>query len=215
MSRIMTSVLLATVIMAASVSSAGDSVEQKRDPVAPIEHRRPAEQTFLTYPEWFLVHSPAEYAAYIDGQPVSEFPFLGHVGQFWQAYGSVYDATKDDYPFNAGYHVMIMVIGASTTVEYALKSAYETLIGRLSEFTRTHGMTEEDVLAAGVAQAYVEFIRETPWYEFDFFGKLKELWTQTSLFGPDMIRKWERKYALTTEYSIKAAYAWLIAKMTA
>ena len=34
---------------------------------------------------------------------------------------------------NPGYHLMVMVIGVSTTVEYALKSAYETLIGRLTE----------------------------------------------------------------------------------
>ena len=29
-----------------------------------------------------------------------------------------------------------------------------------------------------------------------------------------MIRKWERRYALTTEYAIKAAYGWLIEKAT-
>ena len=30
----------------------------------PVEDRRPPDQTFLTYPEWFLVFSPAEYAAH-------------------------------------------------------------------------------------------------------------------------------------------------------
>src|SRR5262249_44362986 len=32
--------------------------------------------------------------------------------------------------------------------------------------------------------------------------------------GPDLLRKWERKYALTTEYGIKAAYGWLIKQAT-
>jgi hypothetical protein len=183
-------------------------------PVAPPEHRRGAEQTYLTYPEWFLVHSPAEYADFVRDHTPTRFPFLGHVRQFWSSYGAVYGATRDDYPFNAGYHVMVSVIGVSTTVEYALRAAYETLIGRVSELTATHGMTAEDRLAARVAQDYVDFIRRTPWYEFDFVTPLKAVWTQTGLTGPDALRKWERKYALTTEYGIKAAYAWLIKKAT-
>jgi hypothetical protein len=144
----------------------------------------------------------------------TEFPFFGHIRQFWQGYGAVYDATRKDYPFNFGYHVMIMVIGTSTTVEYALRSAYETLIGRLSALTASHGLTEEDRFGAAVAQDYVDFIRVQPWYEYDFEGKLVRMWRETGLWGPDALRKWERKYALTTEYSIKAVYGWLIKKGT-
>ena len=57
--------------------------------VAPPEHRRGAEQTFLTYPEWFLVHSPAEYAEYVRDHTSTQFPFIGHTCQFWQGYGAV------------------------------------------------------------------------------------------------------------------------------
>lgn len=206
--------LLCLVVVVAANRSMDSFASEASEPVTPAEHRRPTEQTFLTYPEWFLVHSPTEFAVFVRDNPVSEFPLLGHVGQFWQAYGAVYAATREDYPFNTGYHVMIMVIGVSTTVEYALRTAYETVIGRLSELTRTHGMTEEEILGARVAQEYVDFILETPWYKFGFLDRTKELWTQTSFFGPDMIRKWERKYALTTEYLVKAGYAWVIAKMT-
>ena len=39
------------------------------------------------------------------------------------------------FPFNGGYHLMVMVIGSSTTVEYALKGVYEHTIGRLAEAT--------------------------------------------------------------------------------
>ncbi|GAB2556278.1 hypothetical protein [Rhodanobacter koreensis] len=183
--------------------------------VTPPEHRRGAEQTFLTYPEWFLVFSPAEYADFVRDHDPSDFPFLGHIGEFWQAYGAVYRATRDRYPMNWGYHAMIMVIGTSTTVEYGIRSAYETLVGRLTELTRTHGPAEEDRYAARVAQEYVDFIRVEPWYKFDFAGKLKGLWVDTALWGPDALRKWERKYALTTEYGVKAGYGWLIGKLTA
>jgi hypothetical protein len=203
----------AAVCLIAAPIASGATAKTPPSVAAPQEHRRGPEQTFLTVPEWFLVHSPAEYAEFIKSQPPSEFPYFGHIGQFWQTYGAVYDATKSDYPFNAGYHVMVMVIGTSTTVEYGLKAAYETLIGRLTELTRTEGLTEEDVFAARVAQDYVDFVRVIPWYEYDFGLRLRELW-ETSLWGPDPIRKWERKYALTTEYGAKAIYAWVIKKLT-
>jgi hypothetical protein len=186
------------------------------DPIlTPPEHRRGAERTFLTFPEWFLVHSPAEYAALVRTRDPDEFPFWAHIGQFWASYERVTGETRrDNYALNPGYHLMIVVIGTSTTVEYALRSMYETVVGRLSALTRTHGMTAEDRLAADVAQDYVDFIRVQPWYEYDFMKRVREVWTRTGWLGPDAIRKWERKYALTTEYGIKALYGWLIKKAT-
>jgi hypothetical protein len=182
--------------------------------VTPPEYRRGTEQTFLTYPEWFLVYSPAEYAAFVRRHPPSEFPFWGHVRQFWQGYARIAHAAGDGYPVNIGYHVMILVIGTSTTIEYALRSAYETVIGRATELATRHGPTAEDRYGAAVAQDYVDFIRVRPWYEFDFAARLVGLWRSTRFWGPDPWRKWERKYALTTEYVAKAAYGWLIGKAT-
>jgi hypothetical protein len=191
------------------------SVVVATNTVTPKEHQRPPDQTFLTFPEWFLVHSPAEYASYVKEHSPSDFPFTGHIKQFWQSYAAVYRATKErEYAFNTEYHVMIMVIGISTTVEYGLKAIYETLIGRLTELTAFHGRTAEEQFGAHVAQDYVDFIRVRPWYEYDFWRKLCELWKETDYWGPDLLRKWERKYILTSEYVVKAAYGWVIKKAT-
>ena len=179
--------------------------------VAPEEHRRGEDQTYLTYPEWFLVFSPAEYARFLADSPASEFPFFGHIGQFWDAYGAMTAAMEDRYPFNFGYHVMVMVIGTSTTVEYALKAGYEAVFGRWFEGERT----PEDEFAAEIAQDYVDFILQIPWYEYDFFGALGRLWSEVPLTGPNMARKWERRFALTTEYLVKGGYAILIGAGTA
>jgi hypothetical protein len=142
---LLTACALTNLVFFIATGSAGGA------PVTPEEHRRGTEQTFLTFPEWFLVSSPAEYAAFVKSEPPSEFPFIGHVKQLWESYGAVYHATRDGYPFNFGYHVMIVVISASTAVEYSLRSAYETVFGRLTELTRTNGMTQEDVFGAQVA----------------------------------------------------------------
>jgi hypothetical protein len=185
-------------------------VAQAAPIVTPLEHRRGEDQTFLTFPEWYLVHSPAELATYLaaDRDP-SEFPWGGHIGQFWQGYRAVTHETRD-YPWNGGYHVMVSVIGGSTTVEYGLRAVYESTVGRLAEATSDGTPTAEEELGARVAQAYVDFIRIDPWYLFDFIAPLRTLWIETPAFGDNQLRKWERRFALTTEYLVKAGYAWLI-----
>lgn len=180
----------------------------------PLADRRPPDQTYLTFPEWFLVHSPNEYARYTAHHSPSGFPFAAHIGQLWSSYADVTRATSR-YDFNAGYHFMILVIATSTTVEYGIRGLYENLVGRLAEATQTHGTTPEERFGAQVAQEYVDFINVRPWYEFDFVHALVRLWRDTPATGPDMIRKWERRYALTTEYLVKAAYGWLIGFGTA
>ena len=177
----------------------------------PPAHQRTPDQTFLTFPEWFLVHSPAEYAAYLArAEHPSAFPLFSHIGQFWQSYAAVRHEIQR-FPFNGGYHLMIIVIGTSTTVEYGLKGIYEHTIGRLAEATKSNRRpVAEEVFAARYAQAYVDFIRIEPWYKFDFWSQLKTLWTTVPTTGPNLIRKWERRFALTSELLVKEGYARLI-----
>jgi hypothetical protein len=198
-------VLAALLFAAAAPASAAEPV------LTPPEHRRGEDQTYLTFPEWYLVHSPAELAQFLAQQRApSAFPWFGHVGQFWQGYRAVVHETRE-HPFNGGYHLMVSVIGASTTVEYGLRAAYESTIGRLAEGTTDGRPTAEERLAARVAQAYVDFIRVEPWYRFDFVAPLHELWSDaTPPTGANLLRKWERRFALSTEYLVKASYAWLI-----
>jgi len=195
--------LLLPSLAASSGGPAGDGIE------TPASYRRAPDQTFLTFPEWFLVYSPAEYADYVQRHTPTRFPFLRHIGQFWRGYGAVIEATRHA-SFNFGYHLMIVVIGVSTTGEYLVRSVYENTVGRLTEISAGGSLTEEDRFGAGVARDYVDFIRVRPWYEYDFFGKLERLWSETPLTGNHPLRKWERRYALTSEYLGKAIYGWLI-----
>lgn len=200
----------AAFLLAVALATGMLAAAQSARPVAGPEHVRGAEQTLLTYPEWFLVFSPHEYAEFTAKHLPSQFPYYGHIGQFWQSYQAVTEETSvREMDLNPGYHVMIMVIGVSTTVEYALRSAYERLIGRVSEMLSAQP-TAEDRYAAKVAKDYVAFIRVLPWYEYDFAGKLRDLWRETGYWGEDPLRKWERKFALSTEYGFKMLYGQLI-----
>ncbi|MFC0512665.1 hypothetical protein ACFFGT_00580 [Mucilaginibacter angelicae] len=179
-------------------------------PLIPQKDVRPPDQTFLTFPEWFLVFSPAEQAAYFKTHTSTTFPYMKHVDQMWGSYGIVYDQIKGNYPFNTGYHVMIMVIAGSTTVEYSIKSFYETIVGRVTDTSPGTDITGEDKFNAAYEQSYVKFIEDLPWYQYDFNHQLKALWTGIPLAGPHLLRKLERRYYLTTELMIKSGYGWLI-----
>jgi hypothetical protein len=177
-------------------------------PITPKEEIRSADQTFLTFPEWFLVFSPEEQAEYFQKHTASTFPFASHTSQLWDSYKIINQQIKGNFPVNTGYHFMIWVIATSTTVENGAKSLYETIIGRLTD---THDViTAEDKFNADFTRSYVNFIKDRPWYEFDFKTQLKTLWGSVPFFGDHFLRKAERRYALTFELTVKFLYGKLI-----
>ena len=178
------------------------------------KYNRRMESTYLTFPEWYLVFNPQEYARFIASNRPSRFPYFTSIQQFWGGYCQVYGITKHNYPFNKGDHLVEVVIGTSFSVEYVAKGVWENTIGRVSEWTSGGEQTEEDVYAARVADAYGKFIPDYPWYEFPFPSSFTGLWSQTKIFGPHSVRKFERKIYLSIEYGIKALYAKIISTGT-
>jgi hypothetical protein len=176
------------------------------------DYARPEEDTYFTYPEWYIVWSYQEKADYQEKHLPSEFPYFAAIGQYWSGYCHVFEITHGRYPTNWGDHLMLAVLGASFTVEYGLKGAYEKTIGKVSEWLSRKRMVEEDEYAYHVAKEYAEFVHIRPFYEFHFFKSLKGLWNETPLWGPHVIRKWERKAFLSLDYAIEGVYAWLLAK---
>ncbi|MEZ4657364.1 MAG: hypothetical protein R2911_07315 [Caldilineaceae bacterium] len=176
---------------------------------------RPEDQTYLTFPEWYIVYSADEYAAFVADNPPSRFPYWAAIGQYWRSYYDVCAVTRERYAFNGGYHLTLVVIGVSFTYEDLFKGLYEKTIGRATEWVSSPELTSEDAYARQVAKEYGDFIHTIPWYEFPFDQKLRGLWRQTPLWGPNAIRKWERKLALSVEYGGKALYGRLIRQGTA
>jgi FAD/FMN-containing dehydrogenase len=170
-------------------------------------YRRDEGQTFLTHPEWYIVYSSDEYAEWLHDKLPTEFPYAASIGQFWIDYREAYRETRNAYPFNTGYHVMLGVIGTSYSAELALKGLYENTIGRFSGWTAGHQLSDEDHYAAEVAADYGKFIHVRPWYEYSFASKLRHVWTGLPAWGAKPVRKWERKMFLTMEYGFKAVYA--------
>lgn len=175
----------------------------------PLKDRRPPDQTFLTFPEWFLVFSSAEQVEYFKTHSATHFPYLTHTRQIWKSYSIVKDQIKGNFNYNFGYHAMIKVIGISTTLEYGFKSIYENSVGRITDLGNRGYLTPEDTFYQKYMSDYVDFIKIRPWYEFNFIKRFPQLW-KTPLIGKHPIRKIERKLFLTTELLTKTIYGFLI-----
>lgn len=181
-----------------------------RDAAAGIEHYfRSEASTYLTLPEWHIIYAADAYAAVLRDRRPSQFPYFRAIGQYWSAYRHACGVTKRAYPFEAGTHLMLGVLGLSFSVEHAVKGVYEKTAGRAVEWVASRD-TQEDAFAYEAAQAYGSFLHTTPWYDFPFGRTLVALWRSTDLWGPHPLRKWERKLVLSAEYGLKGVYARVI-----
>ena len=170
----------------------------------PLEARRPEARTWLTYPEWHIVYSAESLGRYLGkgGQP-SGYDYGADVAGFWRSYCAI-NRVAGDRPGAADAKQMIYVIGISFTVEMAVKAGWESTIGRVSEWLGGWH-SPEDRYAARVQQRYGAFMHEVPWYGFDFVGAHAGLWRTHGAWS--IVRRPERRVALSAEYGIKAVYA--------
>jgi len=170
---------------------------------------RKGSATFLTLPEWYVVYSAEEYAAFVKSHAPSRFPYFAAIGQYWRYYSAACRATKRVYAFDASTHLILALTGLGFSVDNTFKGAYENTVGVVTEGIGFYH-TEEDVFARRTARQYAELLHTVPWYDLPFEERLEALWKETPLWGLDIIRKWERRFSLSAEYSVKAMYAGII-----
>ena len=182
--------------------------KQLRDEIP--RYKRPEESTFLTYPEWAIVYAAREYADFVATRSESGFPYFAYVGRYWRDYATVVRATAG-YAFNAENHLMLVVIGTSHTIELGLQSIWENTAGRLTEWAAGWRKTPQDRYQAATAARYAAFLDQTPWYRFDYASKRTGLWRMPLADDNAAIRSWERRLAFGLSYTVKQAYADLIA----
>ena len=167
---------------------------------------RDGSATFLTLPEWYVVYSAEEYAAFVKSHAPSHFPYFAAISQYWRYYAGACRATKRVYAFDPRRHLMLALAGLGFSMDNSVKGAYENTVGVLTEGIGFYH-TEEDVFARRTARQYAELLHTIRWYDFPFERQLEALWKETPLWGLDFVRKWERRFSLSAEYGLKAVYA--------
>ncbi|MCE9541788.1 hypothetical protein K8R03_04515 [Candidatus Kaiserbacteria bacterium] len=174
---------------------------------------RPGKTTYLTFPEWYIVYSAREYAAYLSmpADP-SSFEYFRSVGRFWCGYRAVNAELSPDSGKTFMDTVMLFVIGGSYSVEYTVKGGYEATLGRVSELIGGAD-TPEDRFYAAYADSYARFLDETPWYDYPFGTTFVHFW-ETPTRCPLNLRSCERRIVYSVEFLLKTAYAHGIAYAT-
>ena len=174
-------------------------------------YRRKLDNTFFTFPEWYIVYSFEDFGRFLDRSSESHFNYLGHIFGFWRSFCTINRALPPATESRTEVKTMIYVIGVSYSIEYAIKGLYENTIGRVFEWIRGEKRTPQDDYARNVLQNYAAFLYTVPWFKYPFREKLDGLMA-ISAPTPSQARTWERDFALGTEYFIKIGYASLIQK---
>jgi hypothetical protein len=174
-------------------------------------YRRKLNNTFFTFPEWYIVYSFEDFGRFLDRSSESHFNYLSHIFGFWRSFCTINRAVPATGESLAEVKTMIYVIGISYSVEYAIKGFYENTLGRVFEWIRGEKPTPQDEFGRAVLQDYAAFLYTIPWYKYPFREKLDGLFA-ISAPTPSNLRSWERDFALGAEYFVKIGYASLIQK---
>jgi hypothetical protein len=174
-------------------------------------YRRKLDNTYFTFPEWYIVYSFEDFGHFLDRGSESGFAYGSHIAGFWRSFCTINRAVPPATESRFETKLMIYVIGISYSGEYALKGLYENTVGRIAEWIRGETRTPQDEYARAVLQEYAAFLYTVPWYKYAFGEKLSGLFA-ISAPTPSRIRTWERNFALGTDYFIKIGYAWVIQK---
>lgn len=175
------------------------------------DYHRPESYSFLSFPEWYPVYTAQAYGQHVAKNLPSHFPYFGVIKQFWQSYCHVHAFTQQQkYPSTFKQDAIILTIGTGFTAQYLMKGLYENTFGRLSEWSSADHLVPEDQFAAKVANEYAAFGPTLQSTHFSFIQQIKKLWQETPLWGDYPIRRWERKFVLTAEYTLRGIYNGLL-----
>jgi hypothetical protein len=174
-------------------------------------YRRKLDNTFFTFPEWYIVYSFEDFGRFLDNSSESRFNYLGHITGFWRSFCTINRAMPPAAESRSEVKTMIYVIGISYSAEYAIKGLYENTVGRVFEWIRGEQRTPQDEYARAVLQDYAAFLYTVPWFKYPFRAKLDGLMAITTPTR-SIARTWERGFALGAEYFVKIGYANLIQK---
>lgn len=210
---ILLSALIALPVFYIEVTCRGNA--EPTAPAAPSTRIAPAAQrpevnSYLSYPEWYIVHAYEDFAGVLAAHDEYAFGYLASIGGFWSSFCSLNRLVAGRGVTPLDTKVMLYTIGVSFTGELALKGLYETTLGHLTAALRGAERTAEDRFALAVAEDYARFLRQTPWYEYPFGATLVRFWQETPIVGSHMLCKIERRLALSAEFAAKSLYARLI-----
>jgi hypothetical protein len=159
--------------------------------------------TYLTYPQWHIIHAYDGMAQVLKTGDEHSFNYLYSVGGFWSSACELNRVASRHGGADQDTRRKISTIGVSFAAEMLVKGAYEETIGRATAWLRGPQKIPQDQVIAGMATDYSAFLRRTPGYRYPFAQKAHELWAPPA----GSLRAWERRLGIGLEFETKAACA--------
>lgn len=208
---LLTTIALATPVVYVETMCRGTTTPDSYTAILPPEHHRAEARTFMTYPEWHIVHAYDDYAKVITTKDPHDFNTFNSITGYWTSLCALTKTAASHGGIDTETKQLVYVIGTSFTAELALKAAYEETLGRLTTLLRGKTRTPLDDLSAQQATDYAKFLQQVPWYKWDFPAANDAL----NAAKTDALRDKERSLALGLENKAKAGYADIIAAAVA
>lgn len=184
-----------------------DATSPPRSEIGDPKFLRAVGDSYLSYPEWYIVHAYEDLAGVIRKSSESGFDYLASIAGFWKTACRTTQFAERVGPVSLDQRITNYIIGESFSAEMLVTGAWERSIGALSVAARGSQRVPEDEIALQVADDYAAFLHQTPWYRYPFGSKLTALWRDVPIGQGSWIRSVERRVALTLEYGGKALYA--------
>jgi hypothetical protein len=143
------------------------------------KYKRNLYQTYLTATEWRNVEMSEEYAAFLQkDNPFYRYPFFYQIFVFWKVFFQSYSAAHKEHGhlqlIFSEYMLMNLFIGINCTLEFMAKGLVSLF---LWPFLRKENATEFQGHIAALFKDYADFIHHTPFYNYSYFSKLGNLFT--------------------------------------
>lgn len=190
-----------------------DATASPASDIGDPKFRRAVGDSYLSYPEWYIVHTYEDLAGVIRRSSESGFDYLASIAGFWTTACQATRFAERVGPVSLDQRVTNYIIGESFSAEMLVTGAWERSIGALSVAARGPTRTPEDDFALQVADDYAAFLHQTPWYKYPFGSKLTALLREVPIGQNSWIRSLERRVALSLEYGGKTVYAKVLGAM--
>src|SRR5260221_6068946 len=104
----------------ASVAAASGAPAVKLPVIDEAGYQRKQNNTFFTFPEWYIVYSFEDFGRFLDRSSESHFNYLGHIFGFWRSFCTINQAVPRTGESLTEVKTIIYIIGISYSADYAL-----------------------------------------------------------------------------------------------
>ena len=139
-------------------------------------YRRKLNNTFFTFPEWYIVYSFEDFGRFLDRSSESHFGYLGHIFGFWRSFCTINRAVpatgeslhrRQDDDLHHRRQLFRRIRHQGTLREHHRP--------RRSNGSGATKRTPQDEFGRAVLQDYAAFLYTIPWYKYPFREKLDGL----------------------------------------